>query len=336
MDEPDIRYARNGDVSLAYQVTGDGPLDLVFVSGFVSHQEVMWEHPRPAHFAKRLESFSRLLRYDKRGQGLSDRPGRPPTLEESMDDLRAVMDAAGCERAALFGISEGGPMCQLFAATYPDRVPARWPSTAPTRGSSEAPGLRDRDSAGGCSTPSRETVREDWGGPDGARAVRAEPWPRIPRSATGGRACSGPGTSPQGAVALLAALPRDRHASGAARHQRADAGDAPHGRSCSSPSPRRPTWPSTSRGRATSCSTATDHLMIAGDQDAILDEVEEFLTGAQARAGARPHPRHRDVHRHRVVHRARRASSATAAGASCSRATTRSCGGSSTATAAGR
>lgn len=124
MAGPDIRYAQNGEVSLAYQVTGSGPLNLVFVSGFVSHQEVMWEHPLAARFVQRAESFSTLLRYDKREQGLSDRMGRAPTLEEGMDDLRAVMDAAGMEQAALLGISEGGPMCQLFAATYPDRVSA--------------------------------------------------------------------------------------------------------------------------------------------------------------------------------------------------------------------
>ena len=120
----DIRYARNGDVSLAYQVTGEGPLDIVFVSGFVSHQEMMWDDPSAARIADRIGSFARLIRYDKRDQGLSDRLGRPPTLEESMDDLRAVMDAAGSERAALFGVSEGGPMCQLFAATFPERVTA--------------------------------------------------------------------------------------------------------------------------------------------------------------------------------------------------------------------
>ena len=120
----DILYARNGEVSLAYQVTGEGPLDIVFVSGFVSHQEVMWDDPAAARIAERIGSFARLIRYDKRDQGLSDRLGRPPTLEESMDDLRAVMDAAGSERAALFGVSEGGPMCQLFAATFPERVNA--------------------------------------------------------------------------------------------------------------------------------------------------------------------------------------------------------------------
>jgi pimeloyl-ACP methyl ester carboxylesterase len=119
-----IRYAKSGDVNIAYQVTGEGSLDLVLVSGFVSHLEYDWEEPRSAHFLARLGSFSRLIRFDKRGTGLSDRPGGLPDLETRMDDVRAVMDAAGSERAALFGYSEGGPMSILFAATYPERVEA--------------------------------------------------------------------------------------------------------------------------------------------------------------------------------------------------------------------
>ena len=122
--EAETHYAESDGASIAYQVHGEGPLDLVFVPGFVSHVELVWEEPAIARFLRRLASFSRLLIFDKRGQGLSDRPGRPPTLEESMDDLGAVMEAAGCERAAIFGISEGGPMSALFAATYPDRVSA--------------------------------------------------------------------------------------------------------------------------------------------------------------------------------------------------------------------
>src|SRR3954452_2188295 len=120
--EAETRYANSGGVSIAYQVHGNGPIDLVLVPGFVSHVELLWEEPTVARFLRRLTSFARLLVFDKRGQGLSDRPGRPPTLEESMDDLRAVMEAAGCEQAAVFGISEGGPMSTLFAATYPERV----------------------------------------------------------------------------------------------------------------------------------------------------------------------------------------------------------------------
>jgi hypothetical protein len=119
-----IRYAKSGGVNIAYQVTGEGSLDLVLVSGFVSHLEYDWEEPRSAHFLARLGSFSRLIRFDKRGTGLSDRPGGLPDLETRMDDVRAVMDAAGSERAALFGYSEGGPMSILFAATYPERVEA--------------------------------------------------------------------------------------------------------------------------------------------------------------------------------------------------------------------
>jgi class 3 adenylate cyclase len=123
--QPETRYARAGDVHIAYQVVGDGPIDLVLVPWFVTHLEHHWEEPALARFFERLASFSRLILFDKRGNGLSDRIGtgdRAPTLEERMDDVRAVMDAAGSERAALFGISEGGPLSILFAATYPERV----------------------------------------------------------------------------------------------------------------------------------------------------------------------------------------------------------------------
>jgi DNA-binding SARP family transcriptional activator/pimeloyl-ACP methyl ester carboxylesterase len=119
---PEVRYARSGDVNIAYEVVGEGPRDLVLVSGFVSHLQLDWEEPRLAYFLERLASFSRLIRFDKRGTGLSDRPGGLPDLETRMDDVRAVMDAAGSERAALFGSSEGGPMSMLFAATHPSRT----------------------------------------------------------------------------------------------------------------------------------------------------------------------------------------------------------------------
>jgi pimeloyl-ACP methyl ester carboxylesterase len=118
---PETKYTKSGDVHIAYQVTGDGPLDLVFVPGFVSHLEVQWDEPDSAAMLRRLSDFSRLIRFDKRGTGVSDR-GPIPTLEQRMDDVRAVMDAVGSERAALLGISEGGPMSLLFAATYPDRT----------------------------------------------------------------------------------------------------------------------------------------------------------------------------------------------------------------------
>ena len=121
---PETQYAKSDGVNIAYQVTGEGPRDLVLISGFVSHLELDWEDPRSAHFLERLSSFSRLIRFDKRGTGLSDRPGGLPDLETRMDDVRAVMDAVSCERAALFGYSEGGPMSVLFAATYPNRTSA--------------------------------------------------------------------------------------------------------------------------------------------------------------------------------------------------------------------
>jgi pimeloyl-ACP methyl ester carboxylesterase len=121
---PETRYAKSDDVHIAYQVTGSGPLDLVMVPGFTSHLELQWEDPRSAMFLTRLASFCRVIRFDKRGTGLSDRVAAIPTLEERMDDVRAVMDAVGSDRAALLGISEGGPMCALFTATYPERTSA--------------------------------------------------------------------------------------------------------------------------------------------------------------------------------------------------------------------
>ena len=123
---PQTRYARSGKVHIAYQVTGEGPLDLVFVPGWVSHVELSWEEPTYASFLRRLASFSRLITFDKRGTGLSDRvpDDQLPTLEERMDDLRAVMDAVDSQRAAVFGVSEGGNLSMLFAATYPARTVA--------------------------------------------------------------------------------------------------------------------------------------------------------------------------------------------------------------------
>lgn len=123
---PRTRYARSGDVSIAYQVVGDGPRDLVFVSGWVSHLEAGWDQPLLARFRERLASFSRLILFDKRGTGMSDRvpDANLPTLEERMDDVRTVMDAVGSQRAALFGQSEGAGMSILFAATHPERTTA--------------------------------------------------------------------------------------------------------------------------------------------------------------------------------------------------------------------
>ena len=121
---PETRYARSRDVHLAYQVFGDGGLDLVCVNGFTTHVELLWEHEPARRFLEGLASFARVVNFDRRGSGLSDPVAGAPTLEQRMDDVRAVMDAAGLNRAALFGISEGASMSLLFAATYPQRVQA--------------------------------------------------------------------------------------------------------------------------------------------------------------------------------------------------------------------
>jgi len=136
---PETRYAKSGDLSIAYQVIGTGPFDLLLVHGFVSHLEVAWEEPHLAHFLNRLASFSRLILFDKRGTGLSDPVSEPPSFAQRMDDIRAVLDAAGSERAALFGISEGGPLSIVFACTSPERT------TALIAYGSYARWLRDKD-----------------------------------------------------------------------------------------------------------------------------------------------------------------------------------------------
>ncbi|MGD9736439.1 MAG: adenylate/guanylate cyclase domain-containing protein [Solirubrobacterales bacterium] len=198
--ETTTRYADSSGVSIAYQVHGDGPLDLVFVPGFVSHVELIWEEPTVAAFFRRLSSFARLVVFDKRGQGLSDRLGRPPTLEESMDDLRAVMDAAGCQRPALFGISEGGPMVSLFAASHPDRVSSLVLYGTYAR-MVEAPDYPIGLPSGTLSDWG-ETMRREWGGPVGmdlwAPSLLGERgfeewWAKLLRH----------GTSPAGASALM-------------------------------------------------------------------------------------------------------------------------------------
>ena len=116
----DIRYAQSDDVQVAYQIVGNGPVDLVYVLGAWSHLEIMWELPAFRHFCEVLGEFARVIVFDKRGMGMSDRvPGATP-LDVRMDDIRAVMDAAGSESAAIMGSSEGGPLSILFAAAHPN------------------------------------------------------------------------------------------------------------------------------------------------------------------------------------------------------------------------
>ncbi len=121
---PRTKYARSGDLSIAYQVVGDGPIDLVHSPPYVSHLEYAWEEPGYAHYLRRLASFSRLILFDKRGTGLSDRVAGVAPLAERMDDVRAVMDAAGSQKAVIYGLSESTPLAMLFAATYPERTSA--------------------------------------------------------------------------------------------------------------------------------------------------------------------------------------------------------------------
>ena len=164
---PETMYAKSGNVNIAYQIVGDAPLDLVFVMGWVSHLEYFWKEPSFARFLLRLSSFARLILFDKRGTGLSDRvPNNElPTLEQRMDDVRAVMDAAGSERAALCGVSEGGPMCSLFAATYPEKT------LALVMIGTYAKRVRDEDYPWAPTADERQhffnEIREHWGGPVG-------------------------------------------------------------------------------------------------------------------------------------------------------------------------
>lgn len=123
MDVPETRYARSGEVSIAYQVLGDGPPDLVFAPA-LAHLELDWESPSEARFYRRLASACRLIRFNLRGVGMSDRIAGVATLESRMDDIRAVMDASESERAVIFGLGDAGPLCVLFAATYPERTAA--------------------------------------------------------------------------------------------------------------------------------------------------------------------------------------------------------------------
>jgi class 3 adenylate cyclase len=122
MQTPQTKYARSGELSIAYQVVGDGPIDLVHIPGIVSHLDIAWEHAGYRRFMDRLSSFARVIVYDKRGMGLSDPVSAPPSIEERIDDTRAVMDAVGVERAAIFGCSEGAVLAAFFAAAYPQRA----------------------------------------------------------------------------------------------------------------------------------------------------------------------------------------------------------------------
>jgi pimeloyl-ACP methyl ester carboxylesterase len=273
--QPETKYATSGDVSIAYQVVGEGPADLILVPGWMSNIEVFWEEPAVARFLQRLASFSRLILFDKRGTGLSDRMVDVPDLETRMDDVRAVMDAVGSQRAALCGYSEGGVMCALFAATYPSRTRALI-----TIGS--FPRQRPGDDYPWGRTAQQQqdflaAIQNHWGGPVGlelrAPSVAGDErvrqwWARFLRMSA----------SPAAALALtrLNYEIDVRHVLNAIRvptlllHSRGD--QAIDVRA--------------SRYMAERIAGAKyvelpgiDHLPWGVDADAILDEIEEFLTG---------------------------------------------------------
>jgi pimeloyl-ACP methyl ester carboxylesterase/DNA-binding winged helix-turn-helix (wHTH) protein len=276
---PETMYARSGDVNIAYQVIGDAPLDLVFVMGWVSHLEYFWREPSFARFLLRLASFSRLILFDKRGTGLSDRVpiNELPTLEQRMDDVRAVMDAVGTERAALCGVSEGGPMCSLFAATYPEKT------SALTMIGTYAKRLRDAEYPWAPTTAERQHFFEEigahWGGPVGIEE-RAPSMAHDSQFREWWATYLRMGASPGAALALTQmnaeidvrhVLP-SIHVPTLVIHRTEDQClKVEEGRYVAEriPGARFVELP------------GQDHLPFVGDQDAILDEVEEFLTGVR-------------------------------------------------------
>jgi pimeloyl-ACP methyl ester carboxylesterase/DNA-binding winged helix-turn-helix (wHTH) protein/class 3 adenylate cyclase len=277
MAVPETRYVQNGEVNIAYQVVGDGPVDIVFVMGWVSHLEYFWREPRVARFFTRLASFSRLILFDKRGTGLSDRVplSELPTLEQRMEDVHAVMDAVGSERAVLIGVSEGGPMCSLFAATYPERTLALvmfgtyakriWEEDYPW-----APTTEERDAF-------FDLMQREWGTPVGieerAPSLAGDPefrewWAEYLRM----------GASPGAAVALTkmnaeidvrSVLPSIRVPT-LVIHRNGDLClKVEEGRYVASKIP----------GCKYVELPGTDHLPFVGDQDSVLDAIDQFVTG---------------------------------------------------------
>lgn len=280
MTPPPIRYAKNGGVHIAYQVLGDGPIDLVLVHGWVSHLEVMWDEPSIARFHERLAGFSRLILFDKRGTGLSDRVAESelPTLEQRMEDMRAVLDAVGSRRSALMGISEGGPMCAVFAAMHPERTAAL------IMCGSYARWIRDDDCHWAMTREQHEAAaaafERGWGTPIGFKTVAPTSsaderyrnwWARYLRM----------GASPSAGVTLYrmnfeidirSLLPSIRvptlllHRSGdrlinieASRYM---ARQIPGAKLVELP--------------------GDDHLVFLGESEAVLGEIQEFLTGVRA------------------------------------------------------
>jgi len=281
MGSPETRYARSGEFSIAYQVVGEGEFDLVYVPGLASHLELFWEEPAYSRFLHRLASFSRLILMDRLGTGLSDRlpPNEASTYEQRMDDIRAVMDAVGSERAALLGWSEGGALCATFAATYPQRTSALVMYGGMPRM------LEDDDYPWGQPADFMDewiaNVPVSWGQDEELLRLWAPSVADLPEPrrwfARFGRLAASPG-----AASALFRMVRDLdirdvlpairvptlliHRTGdtliRVEHSRYMVERIPDAKLVELP--------------------GEDHLWWFGDQDAIVDEVEEFLTGARS------------------------------------------------------
>ena len=266
-------------MSIAYQVVGDGPLDLIFVSGWVSHLDAFWGEPSYARFLRRLASFSRLILFDKRGTGLSDRVpvAELPTLEERIDDVRAVLDAVGVERAALLGHSEGGPMCLLYAATFPERTAAL------VLIGTYARRLVADDYPFGATPEQYEAfldeIESGWGGPVGL-AVRAPSMEHDDRFRAWWSEYLRSSASPGAALALtrmngeidVRAVLGTIGVPTLVVHRSGDR---------SLPVEGARYLAERIRGARLVELPGVDHLPFVGDQNAILDEIEEFLTGVR-------------------------------------------------------
>ncbi len=281
MTTPPTQYAKSGDASIAYQVVGDGPIDVVLVLGFATHLELQWESPPQARFFDRISSFARLIIFDKRGTGLSDPVTEVPTLELRIDDVRAVMDAAGSERAALFGISEGGPMSVLFAATHPDRVTALVLYGAMGR-TTEAPDYPWASPAEALRESAAEFIAPYWGQqPEGMVELFAPSFADDPQevelTARLERSAASPAMVQQIFEMFLdidvrAVLPTI-HVPTLVLHRHGDrVVNRRAGKELATqiPGARYVELP------------GIDHLPWAGDSEAVLGEVEEFLTGARS------------------------------------------------------
>jgi pimeloyl-ACP methyl ester carboxylesterase/class 3 adenylate cyclase len=280
---PQTQYAQSGEISIAYQVVGSGPLDLIVTPGFVSHLDCSWEEPSFARCLNRLASFCRLIHFDKRGTGLSDRDAGIPSLEQRMDDIRAVLDAAGSRRAAILGVSEGGPMSALFAATYPERTEAlilygtyakaAWAPDYPWGARLDNAAARD------------EETRRTWGSPASVRR-NVQGW-LAPSRANDERFCewiaklTRLGASPGAAVALQRmnrlidvrdVLPSIHVPTLVMR--RADDPVSPI-EPCRYMVEHIP-------GAKYVELQGVDHMYFVGDADIIVDEIQEFLTGERS------------------------------------------------------